>query len=118
MYAIMIALGLFAGFVSGLVGIGGGVIIAPALVLLLGFSQHQAQGTTLALLVPPVGILAAYSYYKAGLVDVRAAALIAAGFFIGSLLGAKISIGLPESLLRKVFAIFMGVISVKMFLTR
>ena len=85
-YLLYIVLGLVAGILSGLIGIGGGVIIVPALVLLFGMSQHNAQGTTLALLIPPIGILAAWTYYKAGFVDVRVAVLVAVGFFAGSFL--------------------------------
>jgi uncharacterized membrane protein YfcA len=112
----LLLLGLLSGGVSGLVGIGGGVIIAPALVLLYGFSQHQAQGTTLALLVLPIGILAAYSYYKEGYIDYRVALLVAVGFLVGSLFGAKLAIGLPDTILRRVFAVMMAAVSIKMFL--
>ena len=76
-------LGLLAGIFSGLIGVGGGVIIVPALVFLFGLSQHQAQGTTLALLVPPIGLLAAWTYYKEGHVDLKIAGLICVGFFLG-----------------------------------
>ena len=84
-YAPYILLGLVAGVLSGLIGIGGGIIIVPALVLLFGMTQHNAQGTTLALLIPPIGILAAWTYYKAGYVDIRVAALVAFGFFAGKI---------------------------------
>jgi uncharacterized protein len=107
-------LGLAAGILSGLVGIGGGILIVPALVFLFGFSQQQAQGTTLALLVPPIGILAAWTYYKHGFVDIKVAALIAAGFIIGSLLGARFVTGLPNSTLEKVFGTFLVLIGLKM----
>jgi uncharacterized protein len=107
-------LGLAAGILSGLVGIGGGILIVPALVFLFGFSQQQAQGTTLALLVPPIGILAAWTYYKQGFVDIKVAALIAAGFIIGSLIGARFVTGLPNSTLEKVFGTFLVLIGLKM----
>ncbi|HEY9760273.1 MAG TPA: sulfite exporter TauE/SafE family protein [Oculatellaceae cyanobacterium] len=118
MLTVTIVIGLAAGFASGLVGIGGGVIMVPAMVILLGYTQHQAQGTSLAILVPPVGLLAAYSYFKDGYVDIKVALLIAAGFVIGSLLGAKVSLGIPEVMLRRIFAAFLALISVKMFLTK
>lgn len=118
MLTVTIILGLAAGFTSGLIGIGGGIILVPAMVMLLGYTQHQAQGTSLAILVPPVGLLAAYSYFKDGYVDIKVALLIAAGFFIGSLLGAKVSLGIPEVMLRRIFAAFLAIISVKMFLTK
>jgi len=107
-------LGLAAGILSGLVGIGGGILIVPALVILFGFSQQQAQGTTLALLVPPIGILAAWTYYKHGFVDIKVAAFIATGFIVGSLLGARFVTGLPNSTLEKVFGTFLVLIGLKM----
>ena len=109
-----ILLGLFAGTVSGIVGIGGGVIIVPALIFLFGFSQHIAQGTTLALLVPPIGLLAAYTYYKSGYVDFNVAIFVCVGFLIGGLLGAKISINLSNTILQKVFGSFIIVIGLYM----
>lgn len=112
---LYIILGLFAGVISGLIGIGGGVIIVPVLVFLFGLSQHQAQGTTLALLVPPIGFLAAYTYYKQGYVDLRIAALICIGFFIGGLFGAKFANILPDVVLKKIFAIALFLIALKMF---
>ena len=111
-------LGLSAGVLSGLVGIGGGILIVPALVLLFGLSQHQAQGTTLALLVPPIGALGAWTYYKQGYVDLRLAALIAAGFFFGSLLGARFSVGLSDRALARVFGSAVVLIGAKMLLGR
>ena len=115
---LYILLGLTAGVLSGLIGIGGGVIIVPALVFLFGLTQHQAQGTTLALLVPPIGFLAAWTYYKQGYVDIRIAALIAVGFFVGSLLGAKFSTGLSNVMLEKVFGVALLLIAVKMILAK
>jgi len=106
-------IGLAAGAVSGLIGIGGGVIVVPALCL-LGWSQHQAQGTTLAMLVPPIGILAAYTYYKQGHVDVKVALLLCLGFFFGGLLGARAATALPALMLRKVFGVAMLLIALRM----
>jgi uncharacterized membrane protein YfcA len=102
--ALCILLGLAAGIFSGIVGVGGGVIIVPALIFLMGMSQHTAQGTTLALMVPPIGILAAWTYYNHGYVDLKVAAWLAAGFFIGGLFGAKIAVLLPNDILKKIFA--------------
>jgi len=110
------ALGLTAGVLSGLVGIGGGILIVPALVVLFGLSQHQAQGTTLALLVPPIGFLGAWTYYKQGYVDLRLAALIAAGFFLGSLFGAQFSVGLSDKMLARVFGGAVVLIGAKMLI--
>lgn len=115
---LYILLGLIAGALSGLIGIGGGVIIVPALVFLFGLSQHQAQGTTLALLVPPIGILAAWTYYKQGYVDIRIAAFIAVGFLVGSLVGAKFSAGLSNVVLEKIFGVALLLIAIKMIFTK
>ena len=108
--AYYIILGLTAGVFSGLVGIGGGIIIIPALVILFEFSQQQAQGTTLALMVPPIGILAAYIYYKNGFVDMKAASFICLGFFIGGFFGAKFAVSIPREVLQKIFGSFLLVI--------
>lgn len=110
----LIALGIAAGLLSGLIGIGGGVIIIPALVFLFGLSQQQAQGTTLALLVPPIGFLAAYTYYRQGHVDLRIAALICLGFIIGSLPGAHIANHVDSEALKKTFGISLLLLSLKM----
>lgn len=111
---LYILLGVVAGIFSGLIGIGGGIIIVPALVLLFGLSQHTAQGTTLALMVPPIGLLAALAYYKQGYVDLKMAAFICIGFFIGGLLGAKFAVGIPEAILKKIFGIVLLAVSARM----
>ncbi|HQW84367.1 MAG TPA: sulfite exporter TauE/SafE family protein [Ferruginibacter sp.] len=111
----LLILGIIAGYFSGLIGIGGGVIIVPALIILFGFSQHMAQGTTLALLIPPIGILAVMDYYKKGYVDVKDAIFICAGFVIGGYLGGRMSLGLSEAVLRKVFSLILIIIGVRMF---
>lgn len=113
----LLLIGLVAGYFSGLVGIGGGVIIVPALVLFFGFNQHTAQGTTLALLVPPIGILAVLSYYKNGYVDLKSAIIICVGFIIGGYLGGKMAIGISENVLRKAFSIMLIVLGIKMYFT-
>jgi uncharacterized protein len=99
----LVLLGLITGVISGLIGIGGGVILTPALVYLFGFSQHAAQGTTLALLVPPVSLLAAWTYYQKGNVDLKVAAIVFIGFFIGGYFGAKLAIQLSDFWLRRIF---------------
>ncbi len=114
----LLLLGIFAGYFSGLVGIGGGIIIVPALVLLFGFSQHTAQGTTLALLIPPIGILALISYYQKGYVDVKSAVVICIGFVIGGYLGGRMAIGFSEELLKKIFAIILIALGVILFITK
>jgi uncharacterized membrane protein YfcA len=107
-------LGLVAGIFSGLIGIGGAIIIIPSLVLLFGLSQHTAQGTTLALMVPPIGLLAAWTYYKHGFVDFKIAGLICLGFFFGGLVGAKFATDIPEDVLRKIFGVILLTASLRM----
>lgn len=111
----LLALGLAAGYFSGLVGIGGGVIIVPALVLLFGFTQYAAQGTTLALLVPPVGILAVWRYFQDGYVDIRTAAIICIGFVLGGYLGGSTAVAIPQETLRKVFGGLLVLLGIRMF---
>ncbi len=111
---LYVLLGLIAGTFSGLIGIGGAIIIIPMLVLLFGLSQHTAQGTTLALMVPPIGLLAAWTYYKAGFVDLKVAGLICVGFFIGGLIGAKFATKIPDEILRKIFGVVLLAASLKM----
>jgi len=115
---LYVVLGLLAGILSGLLGIAGGIVIIPSLVFFFGFSQQQAQGTTLALMVPPIGILAAWTYYQKGYVDLKAAALICVGVFVGALLGARVATALPTSLLQKIFGVLMLVVGVKMIFNR
>lgn len=116
---LYLLLGLAAGTFSGLIGIGGGTIIVPALVFLFGLPQHQAQGTTLALLVPPIGFLAAWTYYnRQGYVDLRVASLICIGFFFGGLLGAKFATKLSNIALERVFGVALLLISLKMIFTK
>jgi uncharacterized membrane protein YfcA len=97
-----------------MVGIGGGLVIVPALMYLLAFSQHQAQGTSLGLLVLPVAILAVLNYYKNGYVDFRVVGLLAIGFVVGSYFGSKMALSVPQLTLKRIFAIFMILIAMKM----
>lgn len=115
---IFLALGLAAGVMSGLLGIGGAVLIVPALVFLLGFTQQKAQGTTLALMVPPIGILAAWTYYREGFVDLKAGGIICVGFLLGGLIGARVATGLSNVMLEKIFAVALLLISLKMLFTK
>ena len=113
---ILLIVGLIAGMLSGMVGIGGGIVIVPALVYFLGFSQHTAQGTTLAMFLLPIGILGVYSYYKVGYVDMKVALIIAATFVVGSYFGSKIAISLDQSVVKKVFGVIMLLVSLKMII--
>lgn len=108
---LYITIGIFAGVISGLIGIGGGIVIVPCLIYIFGFSQHAAQGTTLAMLVPPIGILAALAYYKQGHVNLPVAGLICLGFVLGGYFGAKIAIGSSDIALRKIFGVCLLVIA-------
>ena len=108
---LYIIIGLFAGMVSGLIGIGGGIIVVPCLIYIFGFSQHTAQGTTLAMLIPPIGLLAAWAYYKQGYVNIPVAGLICLGFVLGGYFGARLAIGLPELILRKIFGVCLLIIA-------
>lgn len=112
--AAFIALGLVAGALSGLVGIGGGVIIVPALVLLFHFTQKEAQGTTLALLIPPLGAFAAAVYYKHGQVNVKAAGFIICGFVLGSFLASRYVVGISDATVSKIFGGFLLLLSIKL----
>jgi uncharacterized protein len=110
---LLVVVGLLAGILSGLVGLGGGVIIVPALVFLLGFSQHQATGTSLGILLLPAGIFAVMNYYQKGFIDVKVVLLIFAGFLVGGWVGSKISLNINEALLKKIFAIVLVLIAGK-----
>ena len=109
-----VALGVGVGAFSGMVGVGGGILLVPALIYFFGFSQHMAQGTTMALLVPPIGLLAAYTYWKNGYVDIKVAALVCAGFLLGSPFGAKLAVALPKEVLRRVFGALLLAIGGRM----
>jgi len=108
-------LGLAAGILSGLIGIGGGILIVPVLTLFFHFSQHKAQGTSLAALLLPIGIFAFWEYYKAGNVDLKAAALIVVGFAIGGYFGGVWAQQIPEAAMRKVFASVLFLVSIRLF---
>jgi hypothetical protein len=117
-YLLYIFLGLLAGVLSGFLGLGGGVILIPAFVFLLGMTQHQAQGTTLALMVPPIGLLAAMHYYNKGNVKLSVAAFVCIGFFIGGLLGAMFVDKIPDLILKKTFGVFLILVALKMIFSK
>ncbi len=112
---ILLLVGLVAGMLSSMVGIGGGVVIVPSLVLILGMSQKLAQGTSLAMMLPPIGVLAVMNYYKQGFVDFKIGALLCLTFVIGSYFGSKLVLGLDTALVKKIFAVFLMIIAVKYF---
>lgn len=113
MILLLMVIGLATGILSSMVGIGGGTLIVPALVLMFAMSQKMAQGTSLAMLIPPIGILAVINYYKAGYVDIKIAAILCVTFIAGSYLGSKIALDLQETTLKKIFGIFLMILAVK-----
>ena len=104
---LLVIIGLLAGVLSGLFGIGGGVVIVPALIYVAGFRQHMATGTSLAVLLPPIGIAAAYEYHRHGNVNIRAAAIIAAAVLVGGWLGAAVANRMAGPHLRLAFGVFV-----------
>ena len=111
---IVAIIGIAAGMLSGLLGLGGAIIIIPALVMLLGYSQQTAQGTALVMMVLPVGALAAYQYYKDGFVEMKPALIMAAFFFVGGYIGAKYATHIPQGTLKKLFAVMLIILAIKM----
>jgi uncharacterized membrane protein YfcA len=112
---ILLFLGALAGLFSGFFGIGGGVIVIPGLVYLLKFSQLEAQGTSLAMMLPPIGLFAAYNYYKSGYVNVKAALILVTAFLIASYFSSKIVVNISEEIVKKAFAIFLVLYAAKLF---
>jgi hypothetical protein len=111
---LFVMLGIATGFLSGLTGIGGGVVLVPALVYAFGFSQQQAQGTSLAMFVVPVGLIGAFVYHKRGFVDLWAAALICTGFLLGSFGGSRLATDLPAIWLKRLFGSLLMILAVMM----
>jgi len=114
---ILVAIGILSGMLSGVFGVGGGIIIVPALVYFLNLTQREAQGTSLAILLLPVGIFAVYNYHKAGLINYYYALIIVATFVIGAYFGSKLAIITPDKILKKVFGGIMIVAALKMILS-
>ena len=110
--------GFLTGILGGLFGVGGGEIFIPVLIYVFGFSQHQAQGTSMAVLLPPIGLLAALRYYRAGHVDFTVAGLLATGFFLGAFLGALAATRLHADVLRRAFGVFLLIVALHMILGR
>ena len=111
---MLVVIGLAAGMLSGLIGVGGGIIIVPALIFFLGFNQHEAQGTSLGLLLLPIGILAVFNYYQKGYIDVKYVLIMAGGFLIGGYLGSKLALTISELALKRIFAIILFYTAFKM----
>ena len=113
-FIILIIIGLLAGVLSGLVGVGGGILMIPLLIIFLGVTQHEAQGTALFAMLPPIGILAAINYYKEGFVKWEYAIVIAFTFVIGGYLGSKLSLSLPPQMVRRIFGVIMLIGAIKL----
>jgi uncharacterized protein len=115
---ILILIGLMAGVFGGMFGVGGAIIMIPALVYFLGVDQHVAQGTSVAIMLPPIGLFAAYNYYKAGDVDIWYAVIIALAFMLGGYFGSMIALKLPENLMRKLFAVLLILVALRMIFSK
>ena len=115
---ILILIGLVAGVFSGSLGVGGAIIVIPSLIFFLGLSQHQAQGTSLAFMIPPVTLLAVINYWKQGYVNWKYALILSATFFIGAYLGSILTIQIPEKILKKVFGLLLLFIAYRMIFSK
>ncbi len=115
---ILLAVGIAAGFLSGLIGIGGGIVIVPVLVYYLNMNQKQAQGTTLFMFMLPIGILGVFNYYKQGQVDIKSALIMCATFVIGSYFGSKTALSIDTKLVKQIFGAFIILIGLKMLMNK
>lgn len=115
---ILIVIGIISGLLAGVFGIGGAVIVIPALVFILGLSQHDAQGTSLAFMLPPVGVLATWNYWKAGHVDWKIALVLSATFVVGAYFGSHLAVNISDKILRRFFGVLMMVMAVKMIFSK
>jgi uncharacterized membrane protein YfcA len=118
MLLILIVIGIITGVMAGMLGIGGAIIMTPALIFFMGFSQHMAQGTSLAVMLPPIGIIAAFNYYKAGHVNIKFAIILAVCFLVGSYFGSKLAVNIPQTMLKKIFGILLLLVAAKMLLSK
>lgn len=114
----LLAIGVVTGVMAGIFGIGGAIIMIPALVYFMGFSQQMAQGTSLAVMLPPIGIFAAYNYYKAGQANIKFALILAVAFIVGSYFGSKLALNLPAAILKKGFAVLLILVAAKMLFSK
>jgi len=115
---LLIVIGIITGFMAGMLGIGGAIIMIPGLVFFLGLSQQMAQGTSLAVMLPPIGIIAAYNYYQAGQVNLKFALILAATFLIGSYFGSKLAVNIPQPVLKKIFGVLLLLVAAKMLFSK
>jgi len=117
-FLLLLAIGIVTGITAGMLGIGGAIIMIPGLVFILGLSQQMAQGTSLAVMLPPIGIIAAFNYWKAGQVNLKFAIILAVAFLVGSYFGSKFALNLPQAVLKKIFGILLLLVAVRMLFTK
>jgi uncharacterized membrane protein YfcA len=115
---ILVGIGILTGFMAGMLGIGGAIIMIPAMIFLLGLSQQTAQGTSMAVMLPPIGVIAAYNYYKAGEVNFKYALILAAFFIVGSYFGSKLAVSIPQAILKKIFGVLLLLVAAKMLFSK
>jgi uncharacterized protein len=115
---LLILVGLVTGALGGMLGLGGGLILIPAMIYIFGFSQHQAVGTSLAVMLPPIGMFAAYNYYKADQVNVKYALVLALAFMVASYFSSRWALKIPENTLKKVFSVFLLLVALRMFFSK
>jgi uncharacterized protein len=115
---LLVLIGLITGALGGLLGIGGALILIPSLVYIIGLNQHEAIGTSLAVMLPPIGLFAAYNYYKAGQVNLKYALILALAFMAGSYFTSKFALTVPENIIRKIFSAFLIIVALKMFFSK
>lgn len=117
-FLLLLLIGIVTGIMAGMLGIGGAIIMIPAMVFILGFSQQMAQGTSLAVMLPPIGIFAAYNYWKAGQANIKFALILAAAFIVGSYFGSKLALNIPQPILKKVFGVLLLLVAAKMLFSK
>lgn len=115
---ILVLIGLISGIIAGMFGIGGGLIIVPALIYFAGFREHEAIGTSLAVLLPPIGLFAAYNYYIKGYVNIKYALIIAVAFMLASYFSSKLTVNIPANIIRRLFSIFLVLVAIKMWFSK
>lgn len=115
---LLVIIGLLSGMLAGVFGVGGAILVIPALVFILGLSQHQAQGTSLAFMIPPVGILAAWNYWKAGYVNWKFALILSLTFVVGAYLGSVFSLKISDKMLQRIFGVLLLFVAVKMIISK
>jgi uncharacterized membrane protein YfcA len=118
MLIMLLVIGVVTGIMAGMLGIGGAIILIPAMVFFLGFSQQMAQGTSLAVMLPPIGIFAAFNYWKAGQVNIKFALILAVAFIVGSYFGSKFALNIPQNILKKIFGILLLLVAAKMLFSK